>query len=436
MKNLPASKTWEAVLKDKPKNLGRTWERLHLILPLTIGQEKQMRSWHGVRYVQERLTEKRPPAKYDPRNAHRAFDFIDPTWAPGVTAGLLDNGVVEADALIVEPGDEPEEDGPAPVPEGALWVIIELQMNLTQGEQRIPIRPHPPKMKKTELPQFCPSQYRAKSCKDIALTVTSIQKTPSMTETRLSSRPMRDIAGRFLMTCTIIASKIRGGEEEGEAGWQADFRGVRKDYSRTDEHRSVVKELTVLKTSKTAKNRTERLEQIAAEGERKPDLFFLPNLRRNNFPPYYNAPGIHYLADPDSDPEDVDEIEIVVLGQGISRSQPGSSRAQTPAAEPEDESHSDSKHDQDGGRESEVGNASSDNDLDGEISMEEDNGDERVFNSEAHRIHLKRCFASFMDVVESPGGVHPKIVKVLDTAFDKMVKIGGDIGKPAYLEGH
>ncbi|KAJ7862431.1 hypothetical protein B0H13DRAFT_1900080 [Mycena leptocephala] len=34
MKNLPASKIWEAVLKNNPKNLGRTWERLHLILPV------------------------------------------------------------------------------------------------------------------------------------------------------------------------------------------------------------------------------------------------------------------------------------------------------------------------------------------------------------------------------------------------------------------
>jgi hypothetical protein len=33
-----------------------------------------------------------------------------------------------------------------------------------------------------------------------------------------------------------------------------------------------------------------------------------------------------------------------------------------------------------------------------------------------------------MEVVESPGGVHSKMAKVLDTAFDKIVKIGGDIG--------
>ncbi|KAJ7884236.1 hypothetical protein B0H13DRAFT_1565741, partial [Mycena leptocephala] len=63
----------------------------------------------------------------------------------------------------------------------------------------------------------------------------------------------------------------RGGEV---AGWQADFRGVWKDCSRSDEHRLVAKELAILKTSKTTKNRSERLEQIAAEGEREPGEYF------------------------------------------------------------------------------------------------------------------------------------------------------------------
>jgi hypothetical protein len=81
----------------------------------------QLCTWHGVRYVQERLAENKPPAKYDPRNAHKVFAFIDPTWAPGVTAGWLEDGVVAADALIDKPEDEPEEeDGPAPVREGEI----------------------------------------------------------------------------------------------------------------------------------------------------------------------------------------------------------------------------------------------------------------------------------------------------------------------------
>jgi hypothetical protein len=55
-----------------------------------------------MRYLDERLAENKPPAKYDPRTAHLTFDFIDPTWAPGVSSGLLENGVHEGDANSVQ----------------------------------------------------------------------------------------------------------------------------------------------------------------------------------------------------------------------------------------------------------------------------------------------------------------------------------------------
>lgn len=42
--------------------------------------------WHAIRYLEARLAENKPPAAYDPREAWRKFDFIDPTWAPGVVA--------------------------------------------------------------------------------------------------------------------------------------------------------------------------------------------------------------------------------------------------------------------------------------------------------------------------------------------------------------
>ncbi|KAJ7240933.1 hypothetical protein C8J57DRAFT_1561968, partial [Mycena rebaudengoi] len=45
----------------------------------------QLCYWHGIRYIEERLAENKPPAHYDPRKAHKVFDFIDPTWAPGVS---------------------------------------------------------------------------------------------------------------------------------------------------------------------------------------------------------------------------------------------------------------------------------------------------------------------------------------------------------------
>ncbi|KAJ7847159.1 hypothetical protein B0H13DRAFT_1907406 [Mycena leptocephala] len=300
MKNLPASKTWEAVLKDKPKNLD---ERGSVALDSTRKTNALM-AWCSI--CSRTADREEAPAKYDPRNAHRAFDFIDPTRRAGGR-------------------------WPAPVPEGTM-VIIELQMNLIRATSS-----------KDE-------EDRATSILSISVSCKIMQRY----RTHGHQHPENPFNDRNKAQLTANERHRGGGEEEGEAGWQADFRGVRKDYSRTDEHRSVVKELTVLKTP--------RPQKIARK--------------------------------------DLNRLQLRV------------NESRTPAAEPEDESHSDSKHDQDGGRESEVGNASSDNDLDGEISMEEDNGDER------------------------PGGVHPKIVKVLDTAFDKMVKIGGDIGKPAYLEGH
>ena len=61
----------------------------------------QLCYWHAIRYIEERLRENRPLAAYDPRKAHEAFDFIDPTWAPGITSGLLEDGM--------HPDDAPEE---------------------------------------------------------------------------------------------------------------------------------------------------------------------------------------------------------------------------------------------------------------------------------------------------------------------------------------
>lgn len=34
-----------------------------------------------------------------------------------------------------------------------------------------------------------------------------------------------------------------------------------------------------------------------------------------------------------------------------------------------------------------------------------------------------------MDLLDSPQGVHPKLATVLESAFVKVEKIGGDIGK-------
>ncbi|KAJ6557686.1 hypothetical protein B0H19DRAFT_946871, partial [Mycena capillaripes] len=51
----------------------------------------------------------------------------------------------------------------------------------------------------------------------------------------------------------------------------------------------------------------------------------------------------------------------------------------------------------------------------------------QVYFSEARQINLKRCFASMMSVIEAPGGVHPKMAKILESVFDKVEEVGGDI---------
>ena len=55
----------------------------------------QLCYWHAIRYLEQRLSENSPPAAYDGRCAHKIFDFIDPTWAPGVTQGTFEEGTID-----------------------------------------------------------------------------------------------------------------------------------------------------------------------------------------------------------------------------------------------------------------------------------------------------------------------------------------------------
>jgi hypothetical protein len=68
-----------------------------------LGAKHQLCYWHAIQYLEARLTEDKPPAAYDPRKAHSIFNFIDPTWAPGVTKGWLEEGVHEDDAEVEKP---------------------------------------------------------------------------------------------------------------------------------------------------------------------------------------------------------------------------------------------------------------------------------------------------------------------------------------------
>ncbi|KAJ7914536.1 hypothetical protein B0H13DRAFT_2232112 [Mycena leptocephala] len=44
-----------------------------------VRAKNQLCYWHAITYIEERLGENKPPARYDPRKAHKIFDFIDPT---------------------------------------------------------------------------------------------------------------------------------------------------------------------------------------------------------------------------------------------------------------------------------------------------------------------------------------------------------------------
>ncbi|KAF8197642.1 hypothetical protein K438DRAFT_1967191 [Mycena galopus ATCC 62051] len=238
------------------------------------------------------------------------------------------------------------------------------------------------------------------------------------------NRPRLDLVTHIVVTNVLPRVKrrleyIRGERRMGRggevAGWQKDFRSAWKDYSCTDEHRLVAKELTMLKTSKSTKHRAERLEQIAAEGDREPgsyythlekwvcscpaflisrfllckhlvreantilnnkpltDLSFFANLRRNHFPPYYSIAGIHHTVGSSSDEEDEEEVEIQILGKGISRSQPCSSRPQTPVDETREDDGDCGE-----GRATTMADSSPNNDSGDEMSVDEDESDRRV----------------------------------------------------------
>lgn len=67
----------------------------------------QLCCWHAIRYITQRLAENKPPAHYDPRQAYSVFDFIDPTWAPGVMEGWIEDGVCEDVIVGPKPAAKP-----------------------------------------------------------------------------------------------------------------------------------------------------------------------------------------------------------------------------------------------------------------------------------------------------------------------------------------
>ncbi|EDR07100.1 uncharacterized protein LACBIDRAFT_328042 [Laccaria bicolor S238N-H82] len=54
---------------------------------------------------------------------------------------------------------------------------------------------------------------------------------------------------------------------------------------------------------------------------------------------------------------------------------------------------------------------------------------EHIFYSQDCQRRIKQCFNDMMAVIEMPGGVNAKMLKVLEKAFAKIKLIGSDIGK-------
>jgi hypothetical protein len=78
-------------------------------------KKHQLCYWHAITYVKEWLAEDKPLAKYDPWKAHTIFCFINPTWAPGVMSGWLEDGVHEDDTDIEESEHEIENSEPVSI---------------------------------------------------------------------------------------------------------------------------------------------------------------------------------------------------------------------------------------------------------------------------------------------------------------------------------
>ncbi|KAJ7656928.1 hypothetical protein DFH06DRAFT_1328467 [Mycena polygramma] len=113
----------------------------------------QLCYWHAITYIEERLAENKPPAAYDPRKAHRIFDFIDPTWAPGVSAVYPDDNE-EGEGVLDE--EEPGTQLPKPSQTCVPPIFV-----IKHGDARHPVWPNPPKIRKTALPDFCPKEFRS-----------------------------------------------------------------------------------------------------------------------------------------------------------------------------------------------------------------------------------------------------------------------------------
>ncbi|KAJ7462856.1 hypothetical protein FB451DRAFT_1494892 [Mycena latifolia] len=260
----------------------------------------QLCYWHGITYIKERLAENKPPAAYDPRKAHKIFAFIDPTWAPGITA--------------VYAGDD--EDGEGESEELATQITISFPFDFHQkrlthlpsrnhfkhtGDTCVPVWPNPPKVRATARSEFCPKDFRGEIIEMYRMHLhqhprihRNDPEEPYIWADDIHRRAAQDMYNfcysnelsqvwvylwnRCLLPrvkCTLDYARgfRRIGRPQVLAGCQVDAKAEWVDKSRSDEHRRVAKELQVLKSAPGTKGRAERLEHLADDETREPGTY-------------------------------------------------------------------------------------------------------------------------------------------------------------------
>ncbi|KAJ7474946.1 hypothetical protein FB451DRAFT_1465249 [Mycena latifolia] len=182
-------------------------------------------------------------------------------------------------------------------------------------------------------------------------------------------------------------------------------------------------------------------------------LRFFLDLRWNHFPPYYSIPGIHAATEPDDADEAEPKVPIFlgIRGAGLETREQEEEQASMPRktadtpprpemtlaggnkGDPEaqlieEENPPAARVKESAGTEASVSISfnGSDDDIDESQPSDRDN---HVQFSDARKIHLKRCWEDMMGVLDNPRGVHPKMAAILEGAFGKIERIGGDIGK-------
>jgi hypothetical protein len=295
----------------------------------------QLCYWHAIRYLEQRLANDKVPKPYDGRKAHKLFDFIDPTWAPGVNADEAVHNSISGSQTCRAP-----------------LMILKLQ------EQRVPIWPNPPKPKITGTSTFCAKEHRSaivelfrthlhqhpsipinnkgthetsakiycNAVKEMysfcfehelpqvwaylwnrwycnekwplwarsanaaipriktTMIVESLWRVIKHQDLRLFSKPRLDLVAYILINNVIPRATLRLREIKGQRrigrqnillDWQSAFRTYWIDFSRPDEIRHVAKELKIRKSSiGNLKGREEQLALLEEEKSREAGQYY------------------------------------------------------------------------------------------------------------------------------------------------------------------